>query len=79
MNELISSGIELMLVGMGLVFLFLAMLIVVVNLMSTLIKRYIPERPIQTTPITVTNVHREIAAITAAVHQYKNRHKGSSQ
>ena len=74
-NELITSGVELMLIGMGIVFLFLAMLIVAVNLMSVVIQRYLPAAPVQTTPVAVTSDHREIAAITAAVHQYQNKHK----
>ncbi|MFA6053397.1 MAG: OadG family transporter subunit, partial [Methylobacter sp.] len=40
MTEQMSRGIELMLVGMGIVFLFLIMLVVAINLMSALVQRY---------------------------------------
>jgi sodium pump decarboxylase gamma subunit len=42
MTEQMSRGIELMIVGMGIVFLFLIMLVVAINLMSALVQRYFP-------------------------------------
>lgn len=81
MTEILIRGGELMLIGMGIVFLFLAMLIFAVNSMSTLIARFIDG------PITIsanvksipsaaneTTDPAVIAAITSAVHQYRNRH-----
>ena len=81
MTELMSSGIELMLVGMGIVFLFLTMLVIVINMMSMLIQRFLPETP--PTALTVPNIaagvdKNTIAAISAAVHAYRNRHKTNS-
>jgi len=40
MAELMSRGVELMIVGMGIVFLFLALLVVAINTMSSLIQRF---------------------------------------
>ncbi len=78
MTELISSGIELMFVGMGIVFLFLTMLVIVINTMSGLIQRYFPEEPVSNVGIPVAkNTATDknyIAAITAAVHQYRSTH-----
>lgn len=80
MNEMMSSGVELMLIGMGIVFAFLAMLVVMVNFMTFVIQRFFPEEPL----INVTHLssasttHTDasiIAAISAAVHQYRNKHK----
>lgn len=76
MNELVSSGIELMLIGMGMVFAFLAMLIVAVKIMSSLLLRFFPEIPSGHHP----GMHHgddlgTIAAITAAVHQYRNKYQ----
>lgn len=81
MTELMTSGIELMMVGMGLVFLFLAMLVLAINLMSALVQRYFPDAP----PVTSTArapfsaeagvEGGVIAAISAAVHQYRTRHQ----
>jgi len=78
MTELMSSGLELMLAGMVIVFLFLAMLIVVINTTSKLIARYLPEETVlhhaQSTATKVEANKSDIAAITAAVHQYRNMH-----
>lgn len=80
MAELIGSGVELMLIGMGIVFLFLAMLVIAINLMSALVQRFFPEPPV--TPVTLPmptantgNMDKNIvAAISVAVHQYRNKH-----
>jgi oxaloacetate decarboxylase gamma subunit len=79
MNEMMSSGVELMIIGMGIVFAFLAMLIVMVNLMTFVIQRFFPEHPmIAATPASASTTHTDagiIAAITAAVHQYRKKNK----
>jgi len=79
MSEMMSSGVELMLIGMGIVFAFLAMLIVMVNIMAAVIQRYFPEQPINAiTPASASTSHTDagvIAAISAAVHQYRNKYK----
>ncbi|MEI7796613.1 MAG: OadG family protein [Methylococcaceae bacterium] len=78
MTELMSSGIELMFAGMGIVFLFLTMLVIVINTMSGLIQRYFPEEPVSSISIPVaknTAIDKSyIAAITAAIHQYRSTH-----
>lgn len=76
MTEQMTSGFELMFVGMGIVFLFLTMLVVAINLMSTLVQRYFPEIPSsKTIPGITTDIDKSvIAAITAAVHQYRKKH-----
>ncbi|MDD5271231.1 MAG: OadG family transporter subunit [Methylovulum sp.] len=77
MAELMSSGIELMFAGMGIVFLFLTMLVFAINLMSSLVQRFFPEAP--PTPATPHSAPSNIAdkatvaAIIAAVHQYRQK------
>jgi oxaloacetate decarboxylase gamma subunit len=77
MNEMMSSGVELMLLGMGIVFAFLAMLVVMVNIMTSVIQRFFPETPITVViPASASTSHTGagiIAAISAAVHQYRNK------
>jgi oxaloacetate decarboxylase (Na+ extruding) subunit gamma len=76
MVELITSGVELMLVGMGIVYTFLAMLIGAIYAMSGLIERFLPETPKAERPATKQAVDQSsIAAISAAVHQYRLKHK----
>jgi len=77
MTELMSSGVELMFVGMGIVFLFLTMLVVAINVMSSLVLRFFPEAPPLIPVITATGGTDKsvIAAITAAVHQHRTKHK----
>jgi Na+-transporting methylmalonyl-CoA/oxaloacetate decarboxylase, gamma subunit len=40
MTEQMTSGIELMFAGMGIVFLFLTMLVFAINIMSVLVQRF---------------------------------------
>ncbi len=78
MTELMSSGVELMFVGMGIVFLFLTMLVIVINMMSSLVQRFFPEVQANTVNVPAAAIGTDkqtIAAITAAVHQYRSKHK----
>jgi len=78
MTELMVSGVELMFVGMGIVFLFLTMLVVAINIMSSLVQRFFPEAPPATlaVPVVTGSIDKNtVAAITAAVHRYRSRQK----
>ena len=76
MAELMSSGIELMIAGMTIVFLFLTMLVGAINFMSYIVQRFFPETPKTAVHVTTGGVDQQtIAAITAAVHQYRNKDK----
>ncbi len=80
MTEMMSSGVELMFAGMGIVFLFLTMLVVAINMMSSLVQRFFPDAPIQVAAVTKVSSGIDksiIAAITAAVHQHRSKHKQS--
>jgi len=81
MNESMTQGVELMLTGMSIVFLFLMMLIVAVNAVASLVKNFFPEaeaQPVSAAPRPVSQnagTPAVTAAITAAVHQHKAKHK----
>ncbi|MGJ0515258.1 MAG: OadG family protein [Methylomicrobium sp.] len=75
MAELMSSGVELMIVGMGIVFLFLALLVVAINMMSSLIQRFFPEEPKTVEVIKIDTDKATVAAISAAVHQYRSKNR----
>jgi oxaloacetate decarboxylase gamma subunit len=77
MSELISSGVELMIAGMVIVYLFLTMLVLVINLMSFIVQRFFPDAPQTTIPVPPVSSAIDkstVAAITAAVHQYREKH-----
>lgn len=79
MNHLLAEGLNLMLMGMGAVFVFLTLLVFTTTLMSKIVGRYSPvSPPIPTavTPTSTTDDNQElIAVITAAVHQHRLRQK----
>jgi oxaloacetate decarboxylase gamma subunit len=69
MTPLLTSGIELMLVGMGTVFVFLSLLVLATTLMSKIVARVAPVTASAAATDTVP-----IAAISAAIaHHRKNR------
>jgi oxaloacetate decarboxylase (Na+ extruding) subunit gamma len=74
MTEQISSGVELMFAGMGIVFIFLTMLVIAINLMSAVVQRYFPDPSPKFSGVSVGIDKSTVAAITAAVHQYRNKH-----
>lgn len=73
MNEMMSTGIEIMLVGMGTVFLFLAMLIVTVNVMSKIVQHFLSQKINEQSTLVHTIDPSVIAAISTAVHHYRNK------
>ncbi len=76
MNELMSSGIELMLIGMGIVYGFLAMLVVAIKMMSSMVLRFFPDMPAgQHAGSHHGDDLGTIAAISAAVHQYRLKYR----
>ena len=66
-DALIDQGLMLMLVGMGTVFVFLAVLVMGMTLMAVAVARFVPVDDESVTP-------EEVAAITAAIalHRKKN-------
>jgi len=63
---LLDQGVTLMLVGMGTVFVFLSLLVMAVTVMAGIVKRL--------TPVAEESISdEEVAAITAAIAQHRNR------
>jgi len=63
---LLNQGITLMLVGMGTVFVFLTLLVVMMSVMAQVIKRVTPSAEEGVSD-------EEVAAITAAIAQHRNK------
>ena len=76
MNSLISEGLNLMVYGMGFVFVFLTLLVIVTALMSKLVNKFLPEPIVEpkakaSAPQTAGNSDELLAVLTAAVHKYR--------
>ncbi|MDX1538278.1 OadG family transporter subunit [Arsukibacterium sp.] len=78
-SDLLLESASLMLIGMISVFTFLLLLVLLMTVMSGLLKRYAPVKVADKT--TKTDVAGNgvspavVAAISAAVHQYRQQHK----
>ncbi len=72
-NELINQGLTLMLAGMGTVFVFLTILVIVMTLMSRLIMRF------QATPGPMGAGDDEVAAIAAAIIEHRRKYPRQEQ
>ena len=66
--DLLSQGFELMLVGMGVVFVFLTVLVGATTLMSRVVMRF---QSINVSP----DKEEEIAAITAAIARHRSKRR----
>lgn len=66
-NELIDEGLTLMLVGMGTVFVFLTVLVIITTLMSRLVMRY------QVADASGGIPDEEIAAISSAIALHRRK------
>jgi oxaloacetate decarboxylase gamma subunit len=78
MDGLISTGLQLMLVGMGVVFSFLVLMVFTIKFVAMLLARFAPEQLVLTPevhhPVAAGNATEVTAAISVAVHRYrKNR------
>lgn len=84
MNPLIQDGLNLLVLGMGAVFIFLGLLVTVTTVMSRLVMRWVhdPAAPVAQPTVAVPgsasspNSDKQLlAVITAALHQHRSRHK----
>lgn len=80
-GELVLSGIKLMFIGMGIVYLFLALLVWIIGSTARLIQRWSPET-MAVLPSAYSAQHLAggaevgdaelVAAISAAIHHHQN-------
>ncbi|OMH29502.1 OadG family protein [Motiliproteus sp. MSK22-1] len=82
-SDLVTEGVTLMVFGMGFVFVFLTLLVLVTNLMSKVVTKYAPDvqpqpaasKAIPAAAGPTTDQSQITAVITAAIHQYRAQHK----
>lgn len=76
-SELLLEGVEIMLFGIGSVYIFLILLIICIRLMSSVIGRFDAapaHRPITASPVSEAAADADVlAAIQAAIHQHRAR------
>ncbi len=70
-ESLLSQGVELMLAGIGSVFVFLVLLVVATRAMSWAIRRFVNEKPASLGEASDSLPRTHVAAITAAVNRYR--------
>jgi oxaloacetate decarboxylase (Na+ extruding) subunit gamma len=80
MSEMVAAGVELMVTGMAIVFIFLAALVVAVNLLAKLVERFFSVQQVSNSsaPASISSEANNagiVAAITAAVTQYRKDHQ----
>ena len=77
-NEMVLEGLTLLVIGMGIVFGFLLLLVGALNLMARLVRRFAADPPPMALAEGATSAPRDesavVAAIAAAVALYRSRH-----
>ncbi|MBV2128288.1 oxaloacetate decarboxylase subunit gamma [Rheinheimera sp. SM2107] len=78
-SDLLLESATLMLIGMVSVFTFLLLLVLLMTIMSRVLRRYSPvkvaEKSSKTDTVSNGLSPAVVAAISAAVHQYRQQHK----
>ncbi len=77
MREMLMQGVELMVAGMSIVFIFLALLVFAVTGLRKAVEKFLPEpviEPKYPQNRSVTVQADVVTAITLAVRQYRDKH-----
>ncbi|MBD3800897.1 MAG: OadG family protein [Campylobacterales bacterium] len=74
--NLVAEGLKFMVLGMGIVFLFLTLMILAMNVMSKIIHRYFPEPHAAESgksALAAADKLKKVAAIAAAIHHHNTK------
>ena len=74
LSELLLSGLKLMLIGMSIVFLFLALQVSIITVTAKLVQRYGPEPeapPVRGGAGAAADEAELVAVMAAAIHRYR--------
>lgn len=83
-ENIITEGLNLMLMGMGTVFVFLTLLVFVTSFMSSLIQKYFPETSAEVLPTAATSLSSGknnpalLAVISAAIHAHRSNNRSNN-
>ena len=76
-TSLVYESVKFMLLGMGIVYLFLIVMVFVMNIMSNIINKYFPEPhpadSVDNSQTTKNDKAKVVAAITAAIMHHQNK------
>jgi oxaloacetate decarboxylase gamma subunit len=81
-SELLLEGVELMLFGLGTVFFFLILLVLIIRVMSWVIERFTAKTPVPVSTASASFAAKSaadkpsadvLAAIQSAIHQHRAR------
>ena len=72
-NQLMIESLQLLALGMGAVFIILVSLIVLITLVSRILPEETPAPATAVKPVTATTNNDHVAAIAAAVQQYRKK------
>lgn len=79
MSDLMSNAVDLMIVGMGFVFVFLVILVFVTTFMSKMVLKYAPapepKAPVTPAKPAASDDAQLLAVLSAAVAKYRSDHK----
>ena len=76
--NLVTEGFKFMVLGMVTVFLFLVLMVIVLNFQSKLLNKFFPPKAVAPTPSSApksavkTDESALVAAITAAIQEFRN-------
>jgi oxaloacetate decarboxylase gamma subunit len=73
--NLIVEGLKFMTIGMSVVFVFLAMLVWVINIQAKIVNKFFPEppKPVKKVPPKTDDDEEIVAAIIGAITAYRNK------
>ena len=71
--NLLVESFKFMALGMTVVFTFLTLLVIVVNIQAKLIAKFFPEKPVETSSTAGTTDAHHVAAIIAAVTEFRKK------
>lgn len=76
-SSLISEGAMLMLLGMGTVFVFLSLLVLMMTLISSLVQRFLPATPESGDFLTSADIPPAtlLALVSAAIHRHRQQNR----
>jgi oxaloacetate decarboxylase gamma subunit len=75
--DLVAEGLKFMVIGMSVVFIFLVLMVVAINIQAKIVNRFFPEKAVEPKKPAAQPAGSDsqvIAAIMGAIQSYRNKH-----